>query len=177
MIRISALSAALAASLLLPALARANDRIEIIDPFARASTAMSASGAAFMVIRNHADTDDRLIAAQSDVAERIELHTHKEDAAGVMRMIEVEEGFVIPAGGTHELARGGDHVMFLGLTRPLAQGDSVTLTLTFENGGDVTLEVPVDLERAASHGQSHNHSHGHSHGHGQGHGQMKPAGN
>jgi copper(I)-binding protein len=128
----------------LPAFA---DGIMVHDPYARASAAMSQSGAAFMEIMNQTDTDDRLIDARSDVAERVELHTHQEDANGVMRMIHVEEGFAIAAGETHALARGGDHVMFLGLTRELAHGDELELTLVFEQAGEVTITVPVDLER------------------------------
>ncbi|NCX55288.1 MAG: copper chaperone PCu(A)C [Rhodobacterales bacterium] len=46
----------------------------------------------------------------------------------------------------HALKRGGDHVMFMGLTRSLEHGDKFELTLTFEHAGDVTLTVPVDLE-------------------------------
>lgn len=128
----------------LPAFA---DGIMVHDPYARASAAMSQSGAAFMEIMNQTDTDDRLIDARSEVAERVELHTHQEDANGVMRMIHVEEGFAIAAGETHALARGGDHVMFLGLTRELAHGDELELTLVFEQAGEVTITVPVDLER------------------------------
>ncbi|MDT8856934.1 copper chaperone PCu(A)C [Paracoccaceae bacterium Fryx2] len=139
------LLAAAALAFALPAFAA--EDVMIVDPYARVSTMMSASGAAFMVIENRAATDDRLLSAASDVAEKVELHTHVEDANGVMQMIEVPEGFVIPAAGSHALERGGDHVMFLGLKRPLKHGDIVTVTLTFEQAGAVVVEVPVDLER------------------------------
>jgi len=145
-----------ALSFALPAFA---DGIMVHDPYARASAAMSQSGAAFMQIMNQTDTDDRLIDARSDVAERVELHTHQEDANGVMRMIHVEEGFAIAAGETHALDRGGDHVMFLGLTRELAHGDELELTLVFENAGEVTVTVPVDLERNPMRQQMHGHGH------------------
>ena len=127
--------------------------ITIDDAYARTSGRMAKSGAAFMVIANAATTDDRLVAAASDVADRVELHTHIQSDQGVMQMVEVEEGFPIPAGGGHALARGGDHVMFLGLKRPLAHGDVVTVTLSFERAGDMTVEIPVDLERKPMHGQ------------------------
>ena len=130
----------------------AHDGVHVEDPYARASTGMSQSGAAFMRLVNHSDKDIRMIAAESDVAAKVELHTHREDANGVMRMIEVEEGFTIPAGGTHELARGGDHVMFLGLTRSLQQGDMVNMTLVFDNGERIEVTAPVDMERAATMG-------------------------
>ncbi|WP_306045691.1 copper chaperone PCu(A)C [Nioella sp. MMSF_3534] len=133
-----------ALSFALPAFA---DGIMIHDPYARASAMMSQSGAAFMEIMNQTDTDDRLIAARSDVAQRVELHTHQEDANGVMRMIHVEEGFAIPAGGSHALARGGDHVMFLGLNQPFEHGDEIEVTLVFEQAGEMTVTIPIDLER------------------------------
>jgi copper(I)-binding protein len=47
----------------------------------------------------------------------------------------------------HALKRGGDHVMFMGLTRSLEHGDMIEVTLTFEHAGDVTMTVPIDLER------------------------------
>lgn len=125
--------------------------IRVEGAFARASTMMSKSGAAFMVIHNDGAEDDRLIAAHADVAERVELHTHRDMGGGVMRMVEVQEGFALPAGGSHALARGGDHVMFLGLRAPFAEGASFPLTLVFERGGAVVIEVPVSMQGAQGH--------------------------
>lgn len=144
----------------LPALAEPS--IEVEDAYVRVSTPMAQSGAAFMVIANHGESDDRLVAAHSDIAARVELHTHVEDAEGIMRMIELEAGAMIPAGQRYAMERGGDHVMFMGLTRGLSHGDDVALTLEFEHSGRIDLIVPVDLERAPSPGA--NHGHGHNHG-------------
>lgn len=143
-------SAAIAATLLAAPVLAADIVIE--DAYARASNPMS--GAAFMMIHNMGDTDDRLIAATSDVAARVELHTHKDLGDGVMKMIEVEEGFAIPAGGMHALARGADHVMFLGLNAAFEQGDTISVTLTFEQAGDMVVDIPVDLDRQDGHGMS-----------------------
>ncbi|WP_425043480.1 copper chaperone PCu(A)C [Primorskyibacter sp. S87] len=129
--------------------------IMIDDPYARASTKMSTSGAAFMTVMNHGSEDDRLVSVRSEVADRTELHTHLEDANGVMKMVHVEEGFSIPAGGSHALARGGDHVMFMGLRQPFAQGDQIPVTLIFEKAGEITIDIPVDLERKPMHGGGH----------------------
>jgi len=147
-------AASVAALLAMPALAC--DGFEAHDAYARTSTAMSQSGAAFMVLHNHGATDCHVTGARSDVSMRTELHTHAEDAQGVMRMIHVEEGFVLPADGELVLERGGHHVMFMGLNRTLAQGDVVTVTLLFADGAEHTIEVPVDLERQP---QAHGHSH------------------
>lgn len=135
--------------------------IVVEDAYARASTPTAKSGAAFMVLMNTSDQDDRLVAAKSDVAARVELHTHREIADGVMKMMEVEEGFAIPAGGSHMLARGGDHVMFMGLNEPFADGDTVAVTLVFEHAGEVAVEIPVDLNRKPTHGGGHGAGHGH----------------
>ena len=144
MTTIRSILAAAAATLCLTLPAAAHDGVHITDAYARAS---AASGAVFLVIENHQTDDDRLIAAASDVAERVELHTHKQDANGVMQMLEVTEGFVVPGNGSHALARGGDHVMLMGLKAPLNTGDVVSLTLTFERAGVVVVEVPVDNDR------------------------------
>ncbi|MCV6825214.1 MULTISPECIES: copper chaperone PCu(A)C [Halocynthiibacter] len=129
--------------------------IEIHDAYARTSTPTAKAGGAFFHIMNKSDQDDRLVAVSSDVAPRTELHTHKDMGDGVMKMMEVEEGFVIPAGGMHALERGGDHVMFMGLSEGFKEGETVSVTLTFENAGDITVDIPVDLERGADHKMDH----------------------
>lgn len=131
----------------------AHDGVAVRDAYARIMGPTAKSGAAFMVIENHSDSDDRLIAAASDIAERTELHTHQADGQGNMQMRHVPEGFEIPAHSDHALARSGDHVMFMGLRRPVANGDVVSVTLTFERAGDVVVEIPVDLDRKEDHSQ------------------------
>lgn len=150
----------LAAGLTFASAAFAAD-ITVSDAYARASGASAKSGAAFMVIENTGAEDDRVIAVSAPIAARVELHTHMEDANGVMRMMEVEDGFPVPAGGKHMLKRGGDHVMFMGLTGPMEQGATFPLTLTFEKAGEMTFDVTVDLERKPTHGDGHGHAHGH----------------
>ncbi|KPP87049.1 MAG: hypothetical protein HLUCCO07_15095 [Rhodobacteraceae bacterium HLUCCO07] len=153
---LGAVSAAVLSLSALPAFA---DGIEVHDAYARASSMMSSSGAAFMVIHNDGGSDDHLVDARSDVADKVELHTHREDENGVMRMIHVEEGFALPGDGMIEMKRGGNHVMFLGLREPLEQDDIIPLTLVFEKAGEVQIDVPVDLERKPRHGQME-HKHG-----------------
>jgi len=135
------LGAALSLSAL-PALAEIN----FDAPYARASSPAAQVGAAFMVITNSSDTDDRLISASTDAAKRVELHTHV-ITAGIAKMMEVEEGFVVPAHGEVLLQRGGYHVMMMGLTAPFVQGENITLNLVFEIAGEVTLVVEIDNAR------------------------------
>ncbi len=132
------------AALSLATTAFGGDTILVHDPYIRATSAKAKSAAAFMTLENTGTRDDRLIGVGSDIAKRVELHTHAENAEGVMRMMMIQGGVALPAGARHSLQRGGDHVMFMGLDRGLAQGEVISLTLTFENAGEVTLEVPVD---------------------------------
>ena len=156
MLRFRLVAAAAALCLTLPAThAAAHDGVHINDAYARAS---AMSGAVFFEIENHQTDDDRLLSVASDAAERVELHTHKSDANGVMQMMAVPEGFAVPGNGTHALARGGDHVMLMGLKGPLVTGDTVSLTLTFERAGVVTIDVPVDNERTGDAAGAMDHS-------------------
>lgn len=141
------LSAAFAAPV--PAAPALAADISIEDARARASNL--GAGVAFMTIHNTGATQDRLISVASGAGARVELHTHKDMGDGVMKTMEVEEGFAIPGGGTHALARGGDHIMFMGLTAPFEQGAMVTFTLTFEQAGERVVEIPIDLNRQAGH--------------------------
>ncbi|MDA0319033.1 MAG: copper chaperone PCu(A)C [Proteobacteria bacterium] len=141
---LKALLAAAAASVVSSAVLAGD--IMIHDPYARVSSKSAKSGAAFMAIHNHSLESDVLISVESTVAKKVELHTHKE-VEGVMKMIKLEDGIVIPGMGHHALKRGGDHVMFMGLTQSLRHGDDIEVTLIFERGGRVKLKIPVDLER------------------------------
>ena len=135
-----------ALAVLSPAAAFADDGLMIRDAYVRSTNPKTA--AAFMAVENHWDAECRLTGVSSDAAELVELHTHAE-ADGVMKMQKIEDGIVIPAGGEHALARGGDHVMLMGLTSPLAQGDSIALTLDFGDCGTQQVEAAVDNDRAA----------------------------
>ena len=146
---IQTLVAAMAILLAGPGLA--HDGVHIHDPYARIT---GATGAVFFEIENHSDSAERLIAVASDVAEKVEMHTHSETADGVMQMLAVPEGFPIDPLMSHALDRGGDHIMLLGLTRDLKDGDTFTLTLTFEHAGVVTVEVPVDNARKPGKGHA-----------------------
>ena len=134
-------------SVKLSPLDQSNAAFAVEEPFLRSSLPTSTSGAAFLVLRNMTGQDDHLIGARSDLSGRVELHTHSEDANGVMRMGEIEGGVPLVDGETHVFARGGDHLMFMGLDAPLEQGQLVPVTLIFETAGEVEIIIPVDLDR------------------------------
>jgi len=117
------------------------------QPYLRSSLPTSTSAAAFLVLRNETGSDDRLIAVRSALSGRVELHSHTQDANGVMRMGPIEGGVPLAKGASHSFVRGGDHLMFTGLEAPLEQGQLVPVTLVFEKAGEIEITVPVDQER------------------------------
>lgn len=131
----------LAACLLgLAAAARAEGPITVKDPHARASIGQQKTSTAYMTIETTAGPD-RLVAAASPVAGKVELHTHLHEG-GVMKMRQVEAIEIAP-GKPAVLETGGYHLMLFDLKQPLKAGEQVPLTLTFEKAGKVEVQVPV----------------------------------
>ncbi len=110
-------------------------------------------GAGFLRIANRGSAADRLLSASSPVSGKMELHTHVRDG-DVMRMREVP-AIDIPAGQTVEMRPGGLHLMFMGLTQPLRQGEKIPVTLRFERAGEVRIELDVQAAGARGPGAHH----------------------
>lgn len=125
----------------------------ISQPWARASAGMAKAGAAFMTITNASGMDDTLIAAKSDVATRVELHTHLMEG-GVMKMRKVEGGIPVKNGEAQYLKPGSYHVMFMGLKAPLQENSTFPVTLVFEHAGEKPIVVEVKGPGAMSGGMS-----------------------
>ena len=131
----------------LASVAMAEGSIEVRDGYLITSRPNAPTAAAFMELANSGDQDDRLVSAASEAASMVALHTHEVDDNGVARMGEIEGGLPLGAGISHALERGGDHIMLMGLTRPLNDGDTVQVTLTFERAGEISIDLPVNPAR------------------------------
>jgi periplasmic copper chaperone A len=114
-------------------------QIEVSNAWARATPGRSEVGAAYVTIQS--PTADRLVAASSPVAKKVELHTMTMSGT-VMKMRPVAV-IDIPAGQPVALAPDGLHIMLEGLKKPLRAGQSFPLTLTFEKAGKQTVNVAV----------------------------------
>jgi len=135
-----------------------HNELKIKDAYARAASPTAKAGAIFFVIENGTDEMVHLIGAKTDVANRVELHTHTENAEGVMEMREVEGGIKAEAKHKVKLKRGGLHVMLMGLNTSLVSGETVPLELTFADR-TIKLDVTVDNERKAKSHGDHDHEH------------------
>ena len=120
----------------------------------RATVGSMPSSAAYLSITNHGAMDDQLLAVESSLARKTELHT-MEVTNGVMKMRQIDGGIAIPAGKTIQLAPGRLHVMLIGLKAPLNDGENYQVTLVFEKAGKVELtglaKRPADLKMPSSH--------------------------
>ncbi|MEX0970824.1 MAG: copper chaperone PCu(A)C [Paracoccaceae bacterium] len=133
--------------------------IQIHDAYARSGVPGARTGGAYMEIHNTGPEDDRLIGIKTDIAQMNQIHNNI-ITDGVAQMVEAKGGIAIAAGETHRLARGGDHLMFMGLSDALEQGDMLDIILIFEHAGEIALQIPVDYTRSndEAHGTDHSHN-------------------
>jgi copper(I)-binding protein len=110
--------------------------VTIRDPWVK--TAESGMSAAFGTLVNNTGGDLTVVSATSSASTMIELHEVAMDG-GEMVMRPKAGGFVIPAGGTHELKPGGDHIMLMDITTPVKAGDQITFRLTLSDGSQVEI--------------------------------------
>ncbi|WP_448125977.1 copper chaperone PCu(A)C [Pseudomonas veronii] len=119
--------------------AHASAQVQVSDAWVRATVPGQPSSGAFMTVT--ADSDSKLLRVASPVAKDVQIHemSMKDD---VMRMGPVDS-ITLPAGTPVKLDPDGYHVMLMGLTGQIKEGDQVPLTLTVENAkGELqTVEV------------------------------------
>lgn len=127
--------------------------IEIEGAYARASIPNVPNSAAFFVIKNNSDKDIAITSANSDIAEKNELHTHIKENQ-MMKMMKIEK-LVVPAKSSLELKSGGDHVMLMGLKKELKAGDEISLELSFSDGDKKSIKVPVKDLASTMHKMQH----------------------
>jgi copper(I)-binding protein len=119
-------------------------QVAVTDAWVRGTVTGQKVTGAFMQLKSPADA--ALVAVTSPVAKLAEIHEMKQDG-GVMRMRAVDK-VALPAGKSVEFKPGGYHVMLMDVTGPLKEGDTVPLTLTFEDkaGKKETLEVKARVK-------------------------------
>lgn len=114
--------------------------VTVSDPWARASIRASRPGAAYLTLRS--DVADQLVGIKSPVAAEVMIHAVETDAAGTSRMTHLDRLALEPDVPVM-LAPGSMHVMLMGLTEKLEEGAKFPLTLSFQEAGEVTVEVPI----------------------------------
>lgn len=128
--------------------------LEISGAFTRATLPNAPVGGGYLTITNKGAADDCLVSVSTPAAGTSQIHEMKMDG-DVMKMNELPDGLVIPAGQSVSLAPGGYHLMFMDLTGPLVEGQSITVTLTFEKAGAVEVQLPVGSPAARGPAMDH----------------------
>jgi len=98
------------------------------------------TSAAYLIIENDGGADT-LVSVSSPLADEVQMHISemKDDVMSMRR----EEVVPIPAHGTVIYKPGGRHLMVFGIHEGVKTGDKLTLTLTFERAGTMTVEGVV----------------------------------
>ena len=152
-------------ALLLTTFAAQAHELQVSDAWVRAAPPNAPALGAFMEIENATDTDRSIVAARTSLdVVRVELHrTMHQD--GVMKMVP-HDRIPLAADSTTLLKPGSWHVMLIGPKAVPTEGDTVEMTLVFDDGSEqtVTAEVRKGTTMAGEGMHMHKHQHKHKHG-------------
>lgn len=115
--------------------------ITVDKAWIRATAPGQTVSGAFMTLVNNSATAYSLVSVSFGGAGVVEIHeTSMVD--GIMRMRKVDQ-VDIPANGSAELKPGSFHIMLIGLEKAMETGTTGSLTLTFSDGSQKTVEALV----------------------------------
>ena len=109
--------------------------------------------AGYLTIHNTSNSDTKLIAVSSSVAERIEVHQMSMDN-DIMKMRPLKDGLIIPANSITYLKPGDFHLMFFGLKKEINPMETHLIELTFQNLGTIAVHA---LVKPSENGKKLNH--------------------
>jgi periplasmic copper chaperone A len=106
----------------------------------------------YMTIRNRGDKDERLVAATTPYADRVELIELRNEIGINLPM--AADVLLVAPGTSLDLNPLGPRLLLSGLKTPLEAADRFPITLVFEQSGAIEIEVLVE---AGATGQAHRH--------------------
>ena len=115
---------------------------DISRPWARTSPTDGGHAGGYFTITNKGREADRLVAAESPAAAKIEIHAIKVVGAGIT-MKQLEKGLGLPPDTAITLKPRGYH-LWIELKGPLAPGQTVAVTLSFEKAASQSVELAVE---------------------------------
>jgi copper(I)-binding protein len=96
----------------------------------------------------------KLTKVTGEISDRIEIHEHI-TVESMMRMRRVDNGIPLPADKMVIFKPHGYHIMIMGLTKAIDEGDIVEVTLHFDDGQ--TKDVAAKAMKPAQKKVQHNH--------------------
>lgn len=118
-----------------------NYSIDIEDAWIRAMPSKAMSTAAFMKITNKLPNEVKLISADIDGVQSVELHKTMSDGK-VMRMVK-QNHIPLPANSSLVLKPGSWHIMMIGLEKQFSEGSVHQIQLNFDNGFTQNIKIRV----------------------------------
>lgn len=149
-------------SLPLSACGKNTDEIIVKEVYAFATAPNAKTGAVFMTIKNKTSVNDKLIEAQSDVAEITEIHQNLIDPDDGEMMMRKVKFIDIESKGKAALEPTGYHIMLINLKEPLLEDKIFPVTLKFESGYETTVDVivtPAGQKPSKHHHKNDGHDH------------------
>jgi len=150
------LTALFIATFSLQAFSTEESKISITDPWARAvkisPESQQPTSAAFMVIHNNSDQEMKLVGANCDACEHMELHTHIQEG-DVFKMRPIES-ISIPPHDKTVLKSGGLHLMFMNVKQDFEEGKTIDVTLTFADGSSQVVPTKIKKCCGGCHGKT-----------------------
>lgn len=144
-----------------PALAgSAGAPVHAENPWIREAPPGASALAGYLTLHNTSGKDRRLLSAESPAFARVEMHRSVVEN-GMARMLP-QESITIPAKDRVALEPGGYHLMLMQPVKALKAGDTATITLSFDSGEP--LEVEMEVKKGMGEDGGHHHHH-HEHEH------------
>lgn len=133
----------------------AQQALTVQDPWMKAAD--SGMTAVFGTLTNDGDSAVTVNGAQAQgIAESAELHeTVMDESTGSTAMQEMTDPLVIEPGESVTLEPGADHIMLMDLTCAPMAGQNLSIQLTYADGENQTVEVPVRDYQGAQEQYSH----------------------
>ena len=136
-------------------------KLTISSAWSRSTVDLKRPGSAYLSIKNFGLKKDSLIAVQTPIAKKAELHNHNIEN-GIMKMRRVPV-IDLPPNSTITLKPGGFHIMLFKPNKKLEVGQTFPLTLTFKRTGNIEIMVNVvanstkKLEPHKKNNKTHSH--------------------
>ncbi len=117
--------------------------VTVKNAWVRGTVPAQTTTGAFMTITSSEDAT--LVGASSRIAGMSEIH--QSSMKGGVNHMQGVEAVKLPAGQAVELKPGGYHLMLMGLSNPVGEGQKVPITLTVQDakGKKSTVEVQADV--------------------------------
>ena len=131
-----------------------DEAVEVHDAYAPAMTdTKTINVPVYMTIRNRGRSDERLLAASTSYAEKVELIELRWEMGQSLPM--ATEALRVAPGASLELNAHGARLLLFGLKQPLYAPQRFAMTLFFERSGPIEIEVVAIDERSAARPHRH----------------------